>query len=660
MVNEFPDVFPDEIPGLPPEKEIEFSIDVLPDTQPIFIPPYRMAPEELQQLKVQLKDLLDKGLIRPSTSPWGRWGLTKELHQLANMRIRLLDSDDEGVTVHNTSESFLVAEVKARQYKDPILVRLRESIQQCKSMAFENGRDGMMVTRKAMASWRRETAVGEGTSRVPPVDGAQSKSRGETPTQRLPAPPPPEDITRETAYPVPPPLPSDQDLRGAMHLLAQLVATQQQARASASAGPSERSRSSWVREFISLNPPEFAGTNQREDLQDFIDHLHRIFRVMHATEKEAVELEAFRLRDIAILWYEGWEMSMGRDAPPAIWENFSDAFLDQYLPREIRQARLDQFLALKQDNMSVREYSLYFDSLARYAPFIVATMRDRIHRFIAGLALELTEKATKFQWTEASEQSFQELKNRLTLVPVLALPEGPDGYAMYCDASGVRLGCVLMQHGKVIAYASRQLRKHERNNPTHDLELAVVVHALKIWRHYLYGKANVVADALSRRSMGSLAHVEAEKRQLTREIHQLACLVVRSVDSGNGGVVLQNTAKSSLIAEVKERQYEDQDLAKLREPVPQQKKPLLELKGDGVLRYRGCLCVPDVARLRDRIMLEAHYSWYSIHPRSTKMYHAIKDVYWWNDMKKNIAEYVAQCPSCQQVKIEHQKPEGLI
>ncbi|XP_070014694.1 uncharacterized protein [Nicotiana sylvestris] len=196
-------------------------------------------------------------------------------------------------------------------------------------------------------------------------------------------------------------------------------------------------------------------------------------------------------------------------------------------------------------------------------------------------------KVTKYQWTEACEQSFQELKNRLTSALVLALPEGPDG------------------------------------------------------------KASVVADALSRQSMGSLAHVEAEKRQLTREIHQLACLGVQIVDSGNGGVVLQNTTKSCLIAKVKERQYEDPELVKLRERLPQQKKPLLELKGDGVLRYRGRLYVPDVAGLRGRIRLEAHYSWYSIHPGLTKMYHNIKDMYWWNNMKKNIAEYVAQCPSCQ-------------
>ena len=79
------------------------------------------------------------------------------------------------------------------------------------------------------------------------------------------------------------------------------------------------------------------------------------------------------------------------------------------------------------------------------------------------------------------------IERQIDYTPVLTLSEGPDGHVIYCDASGVRLGFVLMQHGKVIAYASRQLRKHEKNYPTHDLELAVVVHALKIWRHYLNG-----------------------------------------------------------------------------------------------------------------------------------------------------------------------------
>ncbi|XP_074305116.1 uncharacterized protein LOC141640055 [Silene latifolia] len=96
-------------------------------------------------------------------------------------------------------------------------------------------------------------------------------------------------------------------------------------------------------------------------------------------------------------------------------------------------------------------------------------------------------KSTKFVWNEKCEEAFYELKNRLTSAPILRQPNGIDGLEVYSDASKLGLGCVLMQHGKVIAYASRQLKAHEQNYPTHDLELAAVVFALKIWRHYLYG-----------------------------------------------------------------------------------------------------------------------------------------------------------------------------
>ena len=184
---------------------------------------------------------------------------------------------------------------------------------------------------------------------------------------------------------------------------------------------------------------------------------------------------------------------------------------------------------------------------------------------IASPLTRLTQKNVRFEWSAACEQSFEELKRQLTTAPVLTLPSGSGGYAVYCDASRVGLGCVLMQHGKVITYASRQLKKHEHNYPTHDLELATVVFALKIWRHYLYGemcevyidhkslkyifdqkdlnlrqrrwmellkdydmrilyhpgKANVVADALSRKSMGSLAHIAEIRRPLVEQLHDL-------------------------------------------------------------------------------------------------------------------------------------------
>jgi len=106
---------------------------------------------------------------------------------------------------------------------------------------------------------------------------------------------------------------------------------------------------------------------------------------------------------------------------------------------------------------------------------------------IATPLTNLTRKVTKYEWTEKCEEAFQELKKRLMSVPILAPPTTEQDFVVYSDASRNGLGCVLMQDGRFIAYASRQLKTHEQNYPTHDLELAAVVFALKIWRHYLYG-----------------------------------------------------------------------------------------------------------------------------------------------------------------------------
>ncbi|WVZ70296.1 hypothetical protein U9M48_018973 [Paspalum notatum var. saurae] len=99
----------------------------------------------------------------------------------------------------------------------------------------------------------------------------------------------------------------------------------------------------------------------------------------------------------------------------------------------------------------------------------------------------LTKENAKYVWSLNCEEAFQTQKNLLTSAPILAQPDVTKPFDVYCDASGNGLGCVLMQEGRVIAYASRQLRKHEVNYPTHDMELAAIVHALKIWRHYLLG-----------------------------------------------------------------------------------------------------------------------------------------------------------------------------
>jgi hypothetical protein len=104
----------------------------------------------------------------------------------------------------------------------------------------------------------------------------------------------------------------------------------------------------------------------------------------------------------------------------------------------------------------------------------------------------LTHKDRSFDWGDKQEEAFRILKEKLCNAPVLSLPEGSDDFIVYCDASGQGLGCVLMQRGKVIAYASRQLKIHEKNYTTHDLELGAIVFALKCWRHYLYGTKSVI------------------------------------------------------------------------------------------------------------------------------------------------------------------------
>ncbi|GKD05436.1 putative reverse transcriptase domain-containing protein, partial [Tanacetum coccineum] len=210
---------------------------------------------------------------------------------------------------------------------------------------------------------------------------------------------------------------------------------------------------------------------------------------------------------------------------------------------------------------------------------------DQLQRFIEGFSkiaksvIKLTQKKVKFDWGEKEEAAFQLIKQKLCSAPILALPKGSENFVVYCDASHKGLGVVLMQNEKVITYASRQLKIHEKNYTTHDLELRVMVFALKTWRHYLYGtRCTVFTDHKS------LQHILDQKELNMRQRRRLELLSDYDCD------ICYYSGKANVVADALSR--------------------------------------------KERL-------------------------YWWPNMKANIATYVSKCLICSKVKAEHQKPSGL-
>ncbi|GJS49890.1 putative reverse transcriptase domain-containing protein [Tanacetum coccineum] len=259
-------------------------------------------------------------------------------------------------------------------------------------------------------------------------------------------------------------------------------------------------------------------------------------------------------------------------------------------------------------------------------------------RFIEGFSkiakpmTKLTQKKVKFEWGDKQEAAFQLLKQKLCSAPILALPEGSEDFIVYCDASKKGLGAVLMQREKVISYASRQLKIHEKNYTTHDLELGAVVFALKIWRHYLYGtKCTVFTDHKS------LQHILNQKELNMRQRRWLELLSDYDCDiryhPGKANVVADALSRKEreppLRAEAwKPENIKSEDVggmlienAKFLEAIRTEK---LEPRTDGTLCLNGRSWLPCYGDLRTVIMHESHKSKYSIHPGSEKMYQDVK------------------------------------
>jgi hypothetical protein len=166
--------------------------------------------------------------------------------------------------------------------------------------------------------------------------------------------------------------------------------------------------------------------------------------------------------------------------------------------------------------------------------------------------------------------------------------------------------------------------------------------------NYHSGKASVVADALSRRSHASQLVVNSMPFELCEEFGELNLRIVVNTEA------MEMEVRSSLLQEIWRGQLEDEKVQEIKRNIKEEKSPGFSEDDEGVLWYKGRICVPNVKELKAKILCEAHESAYSIHPGGNKMYHNLKATYWWYDMKRDVAEYVALCNTCQRVKAEHQ------
>nr|GEX44755.1 retrotransposon protein, putative, Ty3-gypsy subclass [Tanacetum cinerariifolium] len=428
----FPNVFSEELPGITPEREGKFDIELILGTQPISKAPYRMPPIELKELKEQLQELLDLGIVRPSVSSWDAPVLFVKKKD-GSMRLCI-------------------------DYRD--LNRLRVKEQDIPMTAFR---------------------------------------------------------TRYGHY-----------------------------------------------EFLVM---PFGLTNALAVFMDLMNH---------------------------------------------IFHEYLDKFVIVFI---------DDILVYCKTKEEHKEHLRIVLGTLRQEKLYAKNLKCEFWRFVEGfsrLALPLTKlmrKDEKFVWNEEREKSFEELKKRLVFDPILTLPSDFGGFQIYSDASKKGVGCVLKQHGKVIAYASRQLKPYEANYPTHDLELAAVVFALKIRRHYLYGETcDIFTDHKS------LKYIFTHKELNMRQRRWLELLKDHDTN------IQYHPGKANVVADVLSRKSRMLENLQIEPKI-----------------------IKDLERMDIELCIQG----------STKMYRDLKQHFWWNGIKQDIATYVGRCLICQQVKIVNQRASGL-
>ncbi|GKB96436.1 putative reverse transcriptase domain-containing protein [Tanacetum coccineum] len=382
IVRDFLEVFPEDLPGLPPTRQVEFQIDLVPGAAPVARAPYRLAPSEMKELSEQLKELSNEGFIRPSSSPWGA----------------------------------LVLFVKKKDGSFWMCIDYRE----LNKLTVKNRYP------------------------LPRIDDLFDQLQGSSVYSKI-------------------------DLRSGYHQL----------RVREEDIPKTAFRTRYGHYEFQVMP--FGLTNAPAVFMDLMNRKEELYAKFSKCE--------FWIPKVQFLGHV--IDSKGIHVDPSKIESIKD-WASPKSPTEIRQ-----FLGL------AGYYQRFIEGFSK----------------IAKPMTKLTQKKVKFVWGDKQEAAFQLLKQKLCSAPILALPEGSEDFISYCDASKKGLGTVLMRIEKVIAYASRQLKIHEKNYTTHDLELGAVVFALKIWRHYLYGtKCMVFTDHKS------LQHILNQKELNMRQRRWLELL----------------------------------------------------------------------------------------------------------------------------------------
>ena len=304
-------------------------------------------------------------------------------------------------------------------------------------------------------------------------------------------------------------------------------------------------------------------------------------------------------------------------------------------------------------------------------------------RFVEGFSriaypiTSLQKKGKLFKWTAECQQSFDRLKHLLTTAPILSIADPNMDYVVCTDASKEGVGGVLMQEGKVIAYESRKLKEHEQKYSAYDLELTAVIHALKMWRHYLLGRkflllidhhslTNYFSQATLNARQGRWAdflsgfdfeikHLKGKENRVADALsRKVQCLCELSVSKW----------RNSLFEQIKAAANQDAEYQQIKQQVQQSDNESLQqgytLDNAGMLYFNKKLYVPNSNNLKNLILDEFHTSHYTGHPGYQKMVTALRKDYFWPRMKKQVIEYLARCLECQHIKAEHQHPAGLL